>query len=269
MNELEQLHQEAGSKLTVRRMTRRTLLVAGIGLVLYSCLLLPLYTNLSANVLYNGTWWLQLIGLASEAVDLAVLLVMCPFTAYAIWVGGWKYGYPVPVAYTILMIVKYLANYMATCIMDGALPSAEIVAEDLPIILPMFGLEFLQYCLITAFCLLHTSLWKRRAARNAETASSSGETAGTPAVLPVTRLLDLHNPIPRALFDSALVLLIFRVTNHLIYQMTLIVFNGAPDSGLQIAVDLIGDVIVAVVCYLAGLLIVNRLHESTVRRQNT
>ena len=51
--------------------------------------------------------------------------------------------------------------------------------------------------------------------------------------------------------------------------MTLIVFNGAPDSGLQIAVDLIGDVIVAVVCYLAGLLIVNRLHESTVRRQNS
>ena len=59
----------------------------------------------------------------------------------------------------------------------------------------------------------------------------------------------------------ALMVLLTRLASHLIYQMTLIAWVGAPDNGLQVAVDLIGDVVVSVVTYLVGLLLVNSLHQ--------
>ena len=78
------------------------------------------------------------------------------------------------------------------------------------------------------------------------------------AVLPLTRLFDMGNPMQRALFDAGLTVAILGILRHVIYQLTLFAANGRMDAPLQIAVDLVGDLLVGAALYLVGILLVNR-----------
>lgn len=257
MNTLDTLNREGGVRRSVGRMMRLTWLCAGVGILLYACLLLPLYSYLSNDVMFRGAWWLQAIGLLAELVDTAVILVICPITIYALWVGGFRRAWGIPLSYALLTILKYIANYVAGCIADGYVPGAAAIREDLSLILPMIWLELLQYALITGFALLHAALYRRAAARRAGYDALAGGAGEQEVILPLSRFFAWKNPVARALFDASIILLLLRLVNHIMYQMTLIVWTGVTDSPVQLIVDVVGDLIVAVVCYLLGILLVN------------
>ncbi|MGN1445280.1 MAG: hypothetical protein ACI4WV_03205, partial [Eubacteriales bacterium] len=62
MNDMERLNQEGLTRLALRRLTRLVCLLNVAFLVLYCAVLAPLYVSLASNVLYQGAWWLNLLG---------------------------------------------------------------------------------------------------------------------------------------------------------------------------------------------------------------
>jgi hypothetical protein len=212
-------------------------------------------------VLYQDTWWLNLLGILLDVLELAVLVICYPITVYALWRGRFRKGKSVVIAMSLFTLAKYVGNYVATCIADGALPSGSVLLDDLELLLPGLFVELIPYWLIVALSCLHMSRWRKGQEKDLAQAVLSGEVLRPSVPLPIGKLFNMRNPVQRSLFDMALVFLLYRLISHLIYQLTLIVWTGLPDSGLQVAVDLMGDVVVAVVSYLVGLLLVNRLHS--------
>ena len=256
MNDMERLNQEGLTRLALRRITRLVCLLNVAFLVLYCAVLAPLYGSLASNVLYQGAWWLNLLGILLDILELAVLVICYPVTVYALWRGRFRYGKSVVITVSLFTLAKYVCNYVATCITGRALPSGSVLL-DLSALLA----ELIPYWIIVALACFHMSRWRKRQESAHAQAVLNGEVLTPTDPLPLGKLFNFRNPVQRSLFDMALVVLLTRLARHLIYQMALIAWVGAPDNGLQVAVDLIGDVVVSVVTYLVGLLLVNSLHQ--------
>lgn len=256
MNDMERLNRESLTRLALRRITGLVCLLNVAFLVLYCAVLAPLYVSLASNVLYQGAWWLNLLGILLDILELAVLVICYPVTVYALWRGRFRYGKSVVITVSLFTLAKYVCNYVATCITGRALPSGSVLL-DLSALLA----ELIPYWIIVALACFHMSRWRKRQESAHAQAVLNGEVLTPTDPLPLGKLFNFRNPVQRSLFDMALVVLLTRLARHLIYQMTLIAWVGAPDNGLQVAVDLIGDVVVSVVTYLVGLLLVNSLHQ--------
>lgn len=261
MKDMERLNQEGLTRLALRRITGRVCLLNVAFLVLYCAVLAPLYVNLASNVLYQGAWWLNLLGILLDILELAVLVICYPVTVYALWRGRFRYGKSVVIAFTLFTLAKYVCNYVANCITDGALPSGSVLLDDVLLLLPGLLAELIPYWIMVALACFHMSRWRKKQESTHAQAVLNGEVLTPTDPLPLGKLFNFRNPVQRSLFDMALMVLLTRLASHLIYQMTLIAWVGAPDNGLQVAVDLIGDVVVSVVTYLVGLLLVNSLHQ--------
>lgn len=261
MNDMERLNQEGLTRLALRRLTRLVCLLNVAFLVLYCAVLAPLYVSLASNVLYQGAWWLNLLGIFLDILELAVLVICYPVTVYALWRGRFRHGRSVVIAFSLFTLAKYVCNYVANCITDGALPSGSVLLDDVLLLLPGLLAELIPYWIMVALACFHMSRWRKKQESTHAQAVLNGEVLTPTDPLPLGKLFNFRNPVQRSLFDMALMVLLTRLASHLIYQMTLIAWVGAPDNGLQVAVDLIGDVVVSVVTYLVGLLLVNSLHQ--------
>lgn len=260
MNDMERLNQEGLTRLALRRITRLVCLLNVAFLVLYCAVLAPLYVSLASNVLYQGAWWLNLLGIFLDVLELAVLVICYPVTVYALWRGRFRHGRSVVIAFSLFTLAKYVCNYVANCVTDGALPSGSVLLDDVLLLLPALLAELIPYWIIVALACFHMSRWRKKQESAHAQAVLNGEVLTPTDPLPLGKLFNFRNPVQRSLFDMALVVLLTLLASHLINQMTQIAY-GAPDSGLQVAVDLIGDVVVSVVTYLVGLLLVNSLHQ--------
>lgn len=261
MNDMERLNQEGLTRLALRRLTRLVCLLNVAFLVLYCAVLAPLYVSLASNVLYQGAWWLNLLGIFLDILEVTVLVICYPVTVYALWRGRFRHGRSVVIAFSLFTLAKYVCNYVANCITDGALPSGSVLLDDVLLLLPSLLVELIPYWIMVALACLHMSWWRKKQESAHAQAVLNGEVLTPSDPLPLGKLFDLRNPVQGSLFVMALLIMTTRLISHLVYQMALIDWFGTPDSGFQVAVDLIGDVVVAVVAYLVGLLLVNSLHK--------
>lgn len=260
---MEQIN--TNSKLTVRRMLRLTVLAAVIGYALNSFVLAPLYVKFASDVVYANTWWVYILYYLTEEslVDLAVFAVCYPAAIYAVWQAGLKRAIRVPVAFALLTLVRFVANFFMTAITDSALPDmGEFLAFDLPYIGALYLLEMLQYGLIIAL-----TLWvKRRYTRKrelleAEALMRGEEPAPEAPLLPFGKLISLKNPLQCSVLWMAILVFAARVVMHQIYQYTLFITSGYTDGFLIMALDLISDVFVGVILYFAGMLLISRFYR--------
>ncbi len=267
MNETDTSVQTRLTRLSVRRVLLFVLLTQLIYTVLYAFVLNPLYTHFASDVLYQNAWWLDLIGIAIDAADVILFILVYPASLYAIWRGGWRLGYPVPLLFSVLTLVKFTLNYAVGIFIEyGGVPSGDFLADDLPLVLPLALLELLQYGIVLGLATLWYHVYRVRQADAAVLAALRQRPYEAPAVLPVTRLYDRKNPVQRALFDAGLTVAVLGVLRHVIYQLTLFAANGRMDSPLQVAVDLVGDLFVGTALYLVGILLVNRFARRDSRR---
>ena len=260
------------SARTVRAMLRYTLLVTALGFGLSALVLSPIYHVAEANVLYRETWWCYLLYyLTQEGVlDLAVFALAYPATIYAVWVGGLRGARSVSILYVAMTAAKFAANFVATCITYGSVPSFSVfVEEDLPLIGSSFLLEVAQYALVVLIITLTRRAYLRREARFTVDALLGKTRAENVPVFPLTRLVSFRNPVQCAACLSALVLLVGRALMHVVYQLTLIVYNGTWDGPAVLAFDLLSDVVIAVCIYFVMLLVMGRCDRRRDLRDST
>lgn len=259
MNEIDTSVQSRLTRLSVRRTLLFVLLTQVLYTVLYAFVLNPLYTHFASDVLYKDAWWLNLIGVAIDATDVILFILVYPASLYALWRGGWRQGYRVPVLFSVLTLFKFAVNYAVGVFIEyGGVPSGDFLADDLPLVIPLALLELLQYGIVLGLATLWYHVYRVRQADAAALAALRQKPYESPAVLPLTRLFDMGNPVQRALFDAGLTVAVLGILRHVIYQLTLFAANGRMDAPLQIAVDLVGDLLVGATLYLVGILLVNR-----------
>lgn len=259
MNEIDTSVQSRLTRLSVRRTLLFVLLTQVLYTVLYAFVLNPLYTHFASDVLYKDAWWLDLIGVAIDATDVILFILVYPASLYALWCGGWRQGYRVPVLFSVLTLFKFAVNYAVGVFIEyGGVPSGDFLADDLPLVIPLALLELLQYGIVLGLATLWYHVYRVRQADAAALTALRQKPYESSAVLPLTRLFDMGNPMQRALFDAGLTVAILGILRHVIYQLTLFAANGRMDAPLQIAVDLVGDLLVGAALYLVGILLVNR-----------
>lgn len=247
------------SRVTVRRMFLLVFLVAGLGFALRSFVLAPVYVRFASDIMYSTSWWVSILYLLIDGgwMDLAVFALCYPATLYAIWRAGLKDARRIPILYAILTVFKFAVNFIMTSLSDGALPAwSEFVRLELPVILPQIFLELLQYALMILFiCLLRKNYIRKRLH-----AGESDETFGTD-VFPFRGVFSRTNPVQRAIFWTAMVLLLGRVFMHFRYQLALYAWYGVTEGWVQMLIDLVFDLAVAAVFYFVSLLLLLRFSE--------
>ncbi len=263
------------SARAIRAMFRYTLLVVALGFGICSLVLSPVYQIAESNVLYREEWWCYVLYYLTQEglIDLAVFTLAYPATIYAIWVGGLKGARSVPILYASLTVAKFAANFMVTCITFGSVPSFSVfLEEDLPIIGSSLLLELAQFGLVVLFITLTRRAYRRREMHLTAEAllrqGADGPVNNTP-VFPITRLVSFRNPVQCAALLSSVLLLVGRVLMHLIYQMTLIVYNGSWDGPTVLALDLLSDAVLSVCIYFVMILLLGQFDRRRALRETT
>lgn len=262
------------SEQTVRAMFRYILLVTALGFGICSLVLSPIYHVAESNVLYREEWWCYVLYYLTQEglIDLGVFALAYPATIYAVWVGGLRRARSVLILYASLTVAKSAANFIVTSITFGSVPSFSVFfEEDLPIIGSSLLLELAQYGLVVLFITLTRRAYCRRESRLTSDAllrQGAGSSVNEAPVFPITRLVSFRNPVQCAAFLSSVLLLLGRVAMHLIYQMTLIVYNGSWDGPTVLAFDLLSDAVLSVCIYFVMILLLGQFDRRRALREN-
>ena len=265
--------QSSGSaKLACRRMMWITLAVSVACMVLYSIVLIPLYNGVSSNVLYDNTALPTVLYILMQSVEPIWFFAVYPVLFYALWRGGLRGARASLVSFGGCVLGKYVLNFTMTCVDEGALPSlTRFFEKDLPIIGGLILLELVQHVLV----MLAACLWLR-SYRRAFPWPAEGMTdrdaflAARGNVFPLGKLPILQNPVMLMALSAAVIVLVGRLCNHLIYPMTLIFYNGWSYSGKVILLDVVADLVICAIGYLVSLLLLSFFdRRETVRLSET
>lgn len=219
----------------------RTLAVLAVGFTLYAAVLVPLYTQLVANVAYRDGWLCNLLYYLYQTVDLLVFFWVYASAVYTMYRGGWRSVGRLSALYGGMVLYKYVANYVVGSLVDGAFSSWELFwRNDFPIVGGELLWELGQYAVTV---LLIAAVLKRARREGVE-------------AFPLSRMLQPSNSIQRSVAVAALVITAVRWSMHLLYQFVKMVYDGYNDGWLIITVDLVSDLLIGVMGYFVMVLLV-------------
>ncbi len=235
---------------SVKKMQKWVLLFSLVGFSLYALVLAPLYTLLSSNISYQEAFVTYLVSYLLSISEIVVFLAVFPATVFALWRGGLLGARKVWITFSLAILGKYVLNFIMDCITDGHIPAwSYFVDKDLPIILPNFLMELGQYALIVlvSVWIIHAKKrkWQMEFLLDEKKAGSERSLA-----FPIHRLLSFKNPMQASSFFTAVLLFLARGFSHLMYQLTQLVYLGDWEGWAVLTIDLLSDLLLAVVTYL-------------------
>ena len=241
---------------------RLTLLVAGLGFAVKALILHPLYILLATNVTHMYAFYTTVLYYLIDGglLDLAVIAVCYPASAYEVWKKGVKGSKKVILAFTLLTTGKFVANYVMDILTYSGLPRLNEFLTDIPMILAMLILELIPYALVLTAAALATARWNRKAELAAYT-SELTDTATPAAVFPFVRLVSFKNPLQLASFVGAAAILLSREISYHVYQLTLLTNFGSTDGWADMLITLLADTALSVLLYFAAILLLPRFHS--------
>lgn len=239
-----------------------TLLAAGLGFALKALILHPVYIQLATNVSTMNAWYTTVLYYLIDGglMDLAIIAVCYPATAYSVWRRGLKGSKSVVLAFTLLTTGKFVANYVMDILTYSGLPRMNEFLTDIPLILLMLVLELIPYALTVAA----VALAKKRYDGKAELAAYQSEltqTAAPAPVLPFKSLFSLRNPLQLAASVGALAIFLSRQISYHVYEITLYLNFGSTDGWADMLVTLLADAALGVLLYFAAILLLPHYHS--------
>ncbi len=251
-----------------RRILRLTILCAGLGFALKALLLSPIYVRLATDIAYANAWWLDILYFLTDGglIDLIVFAICYPATLYAIRFDGLRASLRIPLAFSAITLLKFVANFFVDSAFEGALPALNrFLADDFPLILTMFLLELFQYIWVILIALLVRRLYEGRI-RVAEGMSLLPRDKRViyplpPRDFPFVTIYARRNALQRGALLTAIMMTVGRVLMHLIYQIAQFTQFGSSEGWQIMLIDLIGDIVIGVIFYFVSLLIMMSLHQ--------
>lgn len=256
MNTISENRYQAQAHRAIGKMLSLVVWVSAVCYGLYALVVAPLFTQLDTNVVYQNSVITLILSFVPEILDVTVFAIVYPATIYAIWRGGFRKAYRIPLVFALLTLAKYIVNFFMTCLTDGGFPSWEIFVEtDMPNMLPAFLLEILQYGLVLALAVVIRAT--RLRCSEEEKLYSRKTIQVRSLAFPITKLISRASAVQWTSLWVSVVILIGRWFNHGMYQLTLLVYNGQPDSAAVIVIDFVSDVFVAAVMYFVSILLLS------------
>ncbi|MBE6693468.1 MAG: hypothetical protein E7589_01730 [Ruminococcaceae bacterium] len=255
------LLNDTSAEKVMRRYTKIAFFVTLVCFTLYSCVIVPLYTQVHADIMYNGGILDTVLYLLYNAMDLIVMFTVFPVTVFSVYLRGGKASAKLFVMYPVLVVYKYILNTVASYIADGALPEFDkLLSADLPLISMLVLLEVVQYALVClAACIIITRA-RRVFDFKQKAASISGRMYSfRDGIFPIKRIFNFKNPVQRSAFVTAVIFFAVRAFSNLTYQFTLLVYNGFNDGWFVLVTDLLIDVGLSAVCYLVSLMVLQKM----------
>lgn len=252
---------------TVKRACLITALIAGIGYALLSVLLYPLYIQMESNVAYADSILLDLLYLLTdgEMLNVAICIFCYPFTIYAVWRAGLKKSLSVVAVFASIDLLRFVANFFMTAIVDGALPSSEdFLSFDLPYMAANYALEMLLYaCVILCACLLRALRIKKL---EAEAFQNGVENIPHPldGLLPFRGIFTLTNSFQLSAFLGGIVLFLFRFSAQFINGLYEAVAVNSVELSIflvSVAVDLVLDLLLGLLLYFSAVYFATYMHK--------
>ena len=239
-----------------------TLLVAGLGFGIKALLLHPVYIQLANDALHKYTWYTAVLYYLIDGglIDLAVIAVCYPAAAYAVWQKGLKGSRKIILAFTLLTVAKFVANYVMDILTYSGLPTLKEFLGDIPPILLMLILELVPYAMVLTVAAVATTRYNRKAELASYQAELT-ETATPAPVLPFAKLVSFRNPIHLASLVGAVAIFLSRQISYHVYQITLYVNFGSTDGWLDMFVTLMADAVLGVLLYFAAILLLPHFHS--------
>ena len=257
MEKLQPFTYQNYAKTAVKRVWLFTTLISAAGVILWSLVLAPLYLQLASDYRYQGSLLVNILGYLLDIVDATVFFVTFPALIYGLWRGGLRGSWPIWTTASLTVLLKYILNFIMTCITDGFIPSWHIfINEDLPLILPNILIELGQYLVIMLLALLFIYGKKRQWKINV---LIDGKAAGDERSLafPFTKVVSFKNPLQGAAFVFSILYFLFWVYQHLLYQLVLAVNGVGWDGPVILITDLISDLLLSSIAYFVMLLLLS------------
>ena len=248
---------------------RFTLFCAGICIALCSLILAPIFVRYSTDVAYKDSWWVYVLYTLTDGglLELVSMVLCYPASLYALWRVGFRRGVSVPLTFAGMTLAKYAVNFIFPALTyEGALPDFDsFLGFDLPIMLANYAMEMAQFALVLLIAHILRTAFLRKAWMEQAESSEDGEDfvpvdPDTGVLFRFQRLLGLRNPVQLSAFLMAVVMSVFRIAMHQIYQYTLYL-NGGTDGLLIMVLDLLGDLFIGVLAYFLALLLLSRFYR--------
>ena len=261
------LSDEISAKRVISKYTKIMFVLTLVCFTLYSCVIVPLYSQLASNVMYKDGILTMILYLLYNAIDLVVMFTVFPITLYSIYLRGGKASARLFAVYPILIVYKYILNTIASYIADGAVPAFDkFVKTDLLLIGGLVLFEVLQYAFVCLFGCLIITRARRIFEIKQKAASANGRVHSLrEGIIPIKKFFDFKNPIQFSAFITAVVFFAFRAYMNVIYQLVLLVFNNINDGWFVLITDLLIDVALASVCYLVSLMLLQKMDLSQLK----
>ena len=261
------LSDKSSAQRVIRQYTKIMFVFTLVCFTLYSCVIVPLYSQLANDVMYKDGILTMILYLLYNTIDLVVMFTVFPITLYSIYLRGGKASAKLFAIYPILIVYKYVLNTIASYIADGALPSFDkFVKTDLMLIGGLVLFELLQYAFVCLFgCIIITRARRIFEVKQKAASANGREYSLRDGIFPIKKFFDFKNPVQLSAFVSAAVFFAFRAYMNVIYQFVLLVFNNINDGWFVLITDLLLDAALASVCYLVCLMVLQRMDLSQLK----
>lgn len=250
-----------------RRMTLWILLVVGIGVILYSVILLPLYMHMRADILLATSVWLTVIEWLCEIVQTVSFFLAYACLFYAIWRGGVRGATGGVIAFAALTVLKFAANFMATCITNRSFPGwTAFWKQDLPLIQPQLFLELCQHALVIAVAVCVLYAYRRAHPRAVGLTTAEGFLADRKGVFPLAKLVSWKNPLLRSMLLAVLIVLIGRLANYAIGIISFAILWDTAIDWSALFYEMLPDLVAWIISYFAMILLLSAFDRGELLR---
>ena len=180
---------------------KKMLLQFGIWLsaitLFYAAVCTPLYHLINSNVLLRDTVYPLLLDFGMQFLNYLFYWCSFAYAIYALFRFGLGKGYPFLVTYALVVLLRYLINFIVGGYMTAFPTVDNFLSNELPDLLFGIGMDLLLMLVLTLIL---------RAVHQKQPYVARSKRGGVLlSNLPFSKLFDLKNPIQRAVFFAALI----------------------------------------------------------------
>ncbi len=185
-------------------------------LVLYSCVLIPLYQFLITDAVWMNSIWLDVVDLLCQHLETVGSVALLCFALSGVYCYGLRGAKQILLITGGLLLFKYVAAVIAVSIEFGSLDLTGGLTGFLVAFLIELAIIALSVFLCLRFVNPHMAAFEARKAA----ANTLGRPFDEKPIYPFQKILSLKNPLQRVLFIGILNIVLWRLIAAIISEFT-------------------------------------------------
>ena len=248
-----------------KRLLRTLVATAALLFSLYCFILAPLYTYMSADVLFSVTVIPEIIKIIMDIIDVLSYSLCFSTIIYSIYKFSLSGSVRLMIVYCAAVLLKYAANVGATFIFDG-----KVSLETASYVVVYFTLDA---AILLTVALIAAGIFKKYKENRAYLKKANNALGkATPSVedelFGGSKLFVRSNPLHRSALWTGIILSLIKILSRLLFDIA----YGAPSSAadaLWMITYYISDILITVIVYAISLYLFTHFHSKEQSEKNS